>query len=80
MQEQGDGALMCYSCPVGVQALGSPRGFRSVSAITCAPPGATQCELQSNLQMAAINGVEGSQARQNCDPKLATASAGLGAT
>ena len=49
------------------------------SAATCAPPRATQHELQSDLQLAATcAGLGGAQVRPNCKPVLAPARAGPG--
>ena len=52
-----------------------------MSPTTCALPEATLHELQSNLQMAAIcAGLGDAQERPSCEPRLAAASAGPGAT
>ena len=47
----------------------------------CVLPGATQHELQSDLQMAATcAGLGGAQVKPSCEPRPATASARPGAT
>ena len=72
---------MVCSCPLGVQALGFPSCCRSGSAITCVLPGATQHDLQSNLQMAATcAGLGVSQVKPSYESILVAAGAGPWAT
>ena len=60
----------------------TPSGrYRPSSADTSLLLGATQHELQSYLQMSATcAGLGGAQLRPSCEPRLAAASAGSGAT
>ena len=64
---------------LGVLALGTSWKCGPKSAITCVLPGATQCEQQCNLIVAATFAeLGGSQERTTCEPRLVANSVGPG--